>query len=90
VLTFNPSTHGNMVVVKEAYFPTWAAMADNQDLKVQRDNDLGYIVLELPARTHQVTLYQRIDSGIWNMVSAISLVLFAGLCVVSVLGKKRR
>ena len=90
VLTFNPSTRGSIVVVKEAYFPTWAAMADNQDLKVQRDNDLGYIVLELPARTRQVTLHQRIDSGIWNMVSAISLVVFAGLCAVLVVGKKRR
>ncbi len=73
VLKFSPITQATTVLVKEAYFPTWKAVADGESIAVKRDSTSGYILLNVPAGTHQVTLYQERESWQWYLVSLISL-----------------
>ncbi len=87
ILRLNSPQQDRTMVVKEAYFPTWAATADGQNLPVMRDSDTGYILLMIPAGTTQVILYQKPATNIWNMISVISLIIC--LCLSAILLTRR-
>jgi uncharacterized membrane protein len=89
-VSFDTVQRATKIVVKEAYFPTWAATTDGQSLPVARDSKTGYILLTVPAGTNQLTLYQKPQPGIWSVVSIISLLVCIGLGVVLLAKKERR
>lgn len=74
-LTLNPVTQHTTIVVKEAYFPTWAALADGRSISIGREPTTGYIQLTVPTGTRQITLYQTPQPITWNMISIASLAL---------------
>ncbi len=63
------------ILIKEAYFPTWAAEANGQSLNVQRESSTGYMLVTVPPDTAQVTLYQIAQPSTWNLVSGVSMVV---------------
>jgi len=81
-LTFNPPSGGGLLIIKEAYFPTWAATADGRPLNVQREDSSGYMLLQVPSGTVQVIVYQKPNAGAWNLISAMSLVIWVGAAFV--------
>jgi len=89
ILNFNPPSLSARIVVKEAFFPTWAASADGQSLHVSADPATGFILLDVPAGTHQVILHQNTNSSVWTLASAVTLVLCVGLAGV-LLSVRRR
>jgi hypothetical protein len=89
VLNFNQPSHAGPLVVKEAFFPTWTATADGQNIKVMNDNDTGYIALNIPEGTHQIVIYQNTNFGVWNLVSAATLVVCVALVGAKLSAKRR-
>jgi hypothetical protein len=92
VMTFQPSPETSTVIVKEAYFPTWAGTANGSPLVVGGDggiNGTGYILLTLPPDTTQVTLYQRASGTQWTMISLTSLILCLALTVAILIRKRK-
>lgn len=89
-VSFDAVPQTAMIVVKEAYFPTWAATADGRSLPVMRDSNTGYILLTVPAGTNQVALYQKPEGSIWSMVSIISLLVCIGPGVVLLASKREK
>jgi hypothetical protein len=88
-MTFQPIQQGSTVLVKEAYFPTWAATANGAPLVVGKDPATGYILLSLPPGTVQVSLYQRANETLWNVVSLVSLIICLALTAI-VLARRRK
>ena len=88
-MTFQPIRQESTVLVKEAYFPTWAATANGVPLGVGRNSVTGYILLTLPPGTEQVTLYQKINDSLWNIVSLVTLMICLALTAV-VLARRRK
>jgi len=78
ILDFTPPSQTGVVIVKEAFFPTWAATADGQRLSVTADPATGYVLLNVPPGIHQIILYQNTNSSLWNLVSTATLVV----CVI--------
>jgi hypothetical protein len=88
-MTFQPIQQESTVLVKEAYFPTWAATANGAPLVVGKDAASGYILLSLPPGTEQVNLYQRPNETLWNVVSLVSLIICLALTAI-VLVRRRK
>jgi hypothetical protein len=89
ILTLKPIPSSNTLIVKEAYFPTWAATADGQALLVKREAGTGYIKLMIPAYTRQVTIYQKPGTNIWNALSLVSLLACVALMAALLLKRGR-
>lgn len=89
ILTLKPIPSSNTLIVKEAYFPTWAATADGQALLVKREASTGYIMLTIPAYTRQVIIYQKPGTNIWNAVSLVSLLACVALMAALLLKRGR-
>lgn len=92
ILNFNPPSLSARIVVREAFFPTWTANADGRTIQVSSDSATGFILLDVPAGTHQVILHQNTNSSIWNLTSAVTLVLCVALAgvLLSVRRRSRR
>ena len=88
-MTFQPISQESNVLVKEAYFPTWAATANSVPLVVGKDAATGYILLALPPGTERVDLYQGPDDTLWNAVSLASLITCLALTAI-VLARRRK
>jgi hypothetical protein len=88
-MTFQPISQESTVLVKEAYFPTWAATANGAPLVVGKDAATNYILLALPPGTERVNLYQRPNDTLWNAVSLVSLIICLALTVI-VLARRRK
>jgi hypothetical protein len=88
-MTFQPISQESTVLVKEAYFPTWAATANGVPLVVGKDAATGYILLALPPGTERVNLYQRPNDILWNAVSLVSLIICLALTAI-VLARRRK
>jgi len=88
-MTFQPIQQESTVLVKEAFFPTWAATADGAPLGVGRDSATGYILLTLPAGTGQVSLYQKTNDTLWDTISLVSLILCLSLTAL-MLARRRK
>jgi uncharacterized membrane protein YfhO len=86
-LSSNPET--STILIKEAYFPTWAAEADGKGLDIQRETSTGYIQVIVPPNTAQVTIYQPPQPNTWNIVSVVSLAVILGLSASLMLTQKR-
>jgi uncharacterized membrane protein len=86
-LSSNPKTA--RILIKEAYFPTWAAEADGKGLVVQRETSTGYIQVIVPPNTTEVTLYQVPQPNTWNIVSVVSLAVILILGASLLLGERR-
>ena len=82
-IKLEPSGTADVIVVKEAYFPTWAARADGNLIPVLRDPGTGYILITAPAGTRQLALFQKPDNFVWNALSMLSLITCLGLLVVT-------
>jgi hypothetical protein len=82
ILNYANGSQGGPTILKEAYFPTWAATADGQQLMVQRDPSTGYILLNVPAGAHEVVLFQKTNFAMWDLTSALSLALFLALTAI--------
>jgi hypothetical protein len=89
ILDYANGAPGNPIVLKEAYFPTWVATADGQPIMVQRDPSTAYILLDVPAGTRQVVVFQKTNSAVWDITSTISAVLWAGLTTILILRRRR-
>jgi hypothetical protein len=89
ILDYATGTPGNLIILKEAYFPTWVATADGQPIMVQRDPSTGYILLNVPAGARQVAVFQKTNSAIWNITSAISTFLWLALTAALLLRRHR-
>jgi uncharacterized membrane protein YfhO len=89
ILSTSPSSRTTTIVVKEAYFPTWAAEADGKGLTVEKEQSTGFIMLEVPPGTHNVTLYQASQSSLWNIVSSVSLTICLALSAILLIQKRR-
>ena len=89
MLNTSPSSRTTTIVVKEAYFPTWAAEADGKGLTVEKQQSTGFIMLEVPPDTHNVTLYQASQSSLWSIVSSVSLTICLALSVILLIQKRR-
>lgn len=81
-INFAPSDQPGSVLLKEAYFPNWTATADGRNIEVMRDDETGYIQLIVPAGSSRVTLAQRTDATLWNMISVASLAAWVVLAVL--------
>jgi hypothetical protein len=90
ILSLKPISSTNTLIVKEAYFPTWAAEADGQTLSVRSQPGTNYIMLQIPADTRQVIIYQKPATNLWNVVSIVSLLTCAGLIAWSLTRRRRR
>jgi hypothetical protein len=90
VLSLKPIEASNTIIVKEAYFPTWAAKADGQDLPVTTQPGTNYIMLQVPAGTQQVLIYQKPATNLWNAVSLISFLAFASVIAWSLARRRLR
>jgi len=90
ILSLKPIPSSNTLIVKEAYFPTWAAKADGQTLPVKSQPGTNYIMLQVPADTRQVIIYQKPATNLWNAVSIVSLLTCAGLIAWSLTRGRRR
>jgi len=88
-LSLIPSEKPAPVLVKEAYFPSWTAKADGTDIAVMRDDATGYVRLMVPAGASRVTLSQRTDTTLWNVISASSLALCVALAVMMASRRRR-
>jgi hypothetical protein len=89
IMTFQPNPGTSTIIVKEAYFPTWAGTANGTPLLVGKDESTGYIQLTIPPDTTQVILYQRPSGTRWAMVSLTSLILCLAL-TAAVLIRRRK
>lgn len=89
VMTFQPTRETSTVIVKEAYFPTWAGTANGSSLVVGKDSVSDYIQLTLPPNTNQVTLYQRTNDTRWTIISITSLILCLALTVAIHIRKRK-
>ena len=88
-MSFQPVPQERTLLVKEAFFPTWAATANGAPLSVERDSATGYILLTLPPGTEQVTLYQKTNDTLWNTISLVSLILCLAL-TATMLDRRRK
>jgi hypothetical protein len=88
MVKLNPTSGPGTLLIKEAYFPTWSAEADGIPLSVRRDASTGYILLNIPPLTSQVTLNQIPQSNSWNMVSALSLMICIVLAAMGMLNRR--
>jgi hypothetical protein len=88
-LTFKTAGSPSQALVKEAYFPTWQAVADGHKILISRENSTGYILLTIPAGVTEITLLQNSDEGTWNAVSIIAIVVCC-LGLASSLARRRR
>jgi len=89
VVTLSPSSNRATILVKEAYFPTWAAETDRGSLIVQKEPSTGFIQVTVPPDTSQLILYQTPQSNVWNIVSAISLATCVILSIIVILKERR-
>ena len=89
IVTLSPSSDTATIVVKEAYFPTWAAETGHESLIVQRELTDGFIQVTVPPETGQIIVYQTPQSNIWNIVSAISLAAFIILSAIVIVKERR-
>ena len=87
-LTFKATVSPSEALVKEAYFPTWQAVADGHKILISRENSTGYILLAIPTGVTEITLYQNSDEDIWNVVSIIAIVVCC-LGLASSLARRR-
>jgi len=87
-MKFQPTLQESTLLVKEAFFPTWAATANGVPLGVGKDSATGYILLTLPPGTEQVTLHQRTNDTLWNTISLVSLVLCLALTAIMLVRKR--
>lgn len=88
-LKTSPTATITTVVIKEAYFPTWAAEADGVSISVKREQSTGFISLDVPTQTHEVNVYQRPQSNIWGIISAASLIICLTLLVIAIVKNRR-
>ena len=88
VLSTNPVSQTTTIVVKEAYFPTWAAQADGTTITVEKETSTGFIQISVPPYTRQVTIYQVSQSNLWNMTTIVSLAIC--LALTTAFWRKRR
>ena len=89
IVTLSPSSNPATILVKEAYFPTWAAETDRGSLVVQRESGTGFIQVTVPPDTSQLIIYQTPQSNVWNMVSAISLAICVVFGTIVILRERR-
>lgn len=89
IVTLSPSSNPATILVKEAYFPTWAAETDRGSLIVQRESSTGFIQVIVPPDTSQLILYQTPQSNVWNIVSAVSLATCVILSTIVILKERR-
>jgi hypothetical protein len=89
IVTLSPSSNPATILVKEAYFPTWAAETDRGSLIVQREPGTGFIQVIVPPDTSQLIIYQTPQSNVWNIVSAISLATCVFLSTIVILKQRR-
>jgi len=89
IMTFQPSPETSTVIVKEAYFPTWAGTANGSPLVVGKDSVNDYIQLTLPPNTNQVTLDQRTNDTRWTIISLTSLILCLALTAAILIRKRK-
>lgn len=89
IMNFQPSPDTLTMLVKEAYFPTWAGTANGSPLVVGRDVGTGYILLTIPSGTAQVVLYQRSSGTRWATVSVASLILYLALTAAIYIRKRK-
>jgi len=54
-----------------------------------RDDATGYVRLMVPAGASRVTLSQRTDTTLWNVISASSLALCVALAVMMASRRRR-
>jgi hypothetical protein len=90
ILNLKPIPSTNVLIVKEAYFPTWMARADGQTLPVMSQTGTNYIMLQIPANTQQVIIYQKPGTNLWNAVTIISLLSCIGIIAWSLTRKKKQ
>jgi hypothetical protein len=89
IVTLSPSSDTATIMVKEAYFPTWAAETGHESLIVQREPTNGFIQVTVPPETAQIILYQAPQPNVWNIVSAVSLAACVILSTMVILKEQR-
>ena len=75
LLTVAPNKGSQLVVIKEAFFPTWRATANGSPLSLTRDKT-GYIQMVIPPETRTLLIYQDANLGAWAILSLVSLVAY--------------
>jgi uncharacterized membrane protein YfhO len=88
IVELSPSRETSTILIKQAYFPTWAAEADGKSLVVQREPSSGYMQVIIPPNTAEVTLYQISQPNAWNIVSGVSLAVILALGAVALLRQR--
>jgi hypothetical protein len=89
ILTVNQTSTSTIIVVREAYFPTWVAEADGASVSVMREQYSGFMLLNVPPNTRELTIFQKPQSTLWNSISGVSLAIWMALWA-RLLIKKRR
>jgi hypothetical protein len=88
-IKIQPIVTSTVMLVKQAYFPTWRATANGAPLTVAEDKTTGYILLILPAGTESVTLYQYADQTLWSLLSLITLTAIVVVTAVVCLRERK-
>jgi hypothetical protein len=77
------------LVVRQTFAPGWQATVDGHPVPVQRA-DVAFQAVRLPAGTHTVRLlYRPASVSIGLVVSVLSALVAAGLCLVAFLWRRR-
>ena len=77
------------VIVKEAYFPTWRAMADGLPIEVYEDPE-GYIALRPPEGVNEITLQQKPASAHTYYLSEITFLgMLFGIALIKTRARMR-
>ena len=78
------------VIVKEAYFPTWCAMADGLPIEVYEDPE-GFIALRPPEGVNEITLQQKpARPHIYYLSEITFLGMLFGIALINTRARMRR
>jgi hypothetical protein len=88
IVELSPTRETSTILIKQAYFPTWAAEADGKSLVVEREPSSGYMQVIIPPNTAEVTLYQIPQPNAWNIVSGVSLSVILAMGAASLLRQR--
>lgn len=79
------------LAIRTFNFPGWTAYVNGQPTQVRTGEDLGDILIELPAGSHRVTLEYRSTQArkIGEIVTVIAMLVLIGLVVVSTSSRRK-
>ena len=82
------------IVIKEAYYPTWAAVSGDTTLEIGKDTE-GFIQIKVPSGVQEIKLYHKsADPAAYyvSLATLMVLLLLLGSCLVDekIFGRRRR